>query len=122
MVRDTVLVVDAGGRGNAIAHAFARSPHVEKVYVTPGNAGSEFFKKCEIGTAEGKPIASIRAIDDIVKFAKNNRVNLSIVCPEEPLEKYLVNKLEEEGIPTVGPVGETVWLESSKFRTKDFLR
>ena len=39
-----VLVVDAGGRGNAIAHAFARSKEVETVYVAPGNAGSEMME------------------------------------------------------------------------------
>ncbi len=45
-----VLVVDAGGRGNAIAHVFARSENVDAVYVAPGNAGSEMMEKCHLAT------------------------------------------------------------------------
>ncbi len=66
-----VLVVDAGGRGNAIAHAFSRSERVKEVYVAPGNGGSEFFEKCRIAEINGKRIPSIRAIEEIVQFAKN---------------------------------------------------
>ena len=49
-----VFVVDAGGRGNAIAHAFARSGSVETVFVAPGNAGSEMIEKCRLATVQGK--------------------------------------------------------------------
>jgi len=116
-----VLVVDAGGRGNAIAHAFSRSEKVKKVYVAPGNAGSEFFKKCEMAKIDGKQIQSIRSIDEIVKFAKN-RVDIAFIGPEEPLSLGIVDRLEEEGIPTVGPRKDITWLEASKCRTKDFLK
>ncbi|MCX6675521.1 MAG: hypothetical protein NTW84_03775 [Methanothrix sp.] len=53
-----VLVVDAGGRGNAVAHAFARSEAVEAVYVAPGNAGSEMMEKCRIAARQGKALKS----------------------------------------------------------------
>ncbi|MGV8089085.1 MAG: phosphoribosylamine--glycine ligase, partial [Methanothrix sp.] len=52
MSGNRVLVVDAGGRGNAIAHAFARSGAVERVYVAPGNAGSEMMDKCRLAAIE----------------------------------------------------------------------
>ncbi len=113
-----VLVVDAGGRGNAIAHAFSRSDKVEKVYVAPGNAGSEFFPKCE----QVKEVPSIRAIEDIVKFAKKADVDLVYIGPEEPLSLGIVDRLEEEGIPAVGPKKEATILEASKCWCKDFLR
>ncbi len=116
-----VLVVDAGGRGNAIAHAFARSKNVDKVFVAPGNAGSEFFEKCEQAKLDGKFISSIRALDEIVKFAKKEEVDLVYVGPEEPLSLGLVDRLEEEGIPAVGPKKEATILEASKCWTKDFL-
>jgi len=54
-----VLVVDAGGRGNAIAHAFARSAAVERVFVAPGNAGSEMVEKCRLATDKDKVVKSI---------------------------------------------------------------
>ncbi|MEM4472621.1 MAG: phosphoribosylamine--glycine ligase [Archaeoglobaceae archaeon] len=116
-----VLVVDAGGRGNAIAHAFSRSEKVKRVFVAPGNAGSEFFEKCRIAKIDGKPIQSIRSIEEIVKFAKDN-VDLAFIGPEEPLSLGIVNRLEEEGIAAVGPRKEISWLEASKCRTKDFLK
>jgi phosphoribosylamine--glycine ligase len=117
-----VLVVDAGGRGNAIAHAFSRSEKVEKVFVAPGNAGSEFFPKCEQARLDGKFIPSIRAIDEIVKFAKLNDVDLVYIGPEEPLSLGLVDRLEEEGIPAVGPKRDATILEASKCWAKDFMK
>lgn len=117
-----VLVVDAGGRGNAIAHAFSRSDKVREVYVAPGNAGSEFFEKCRVAELEGKKIPSIRAIEEIVKFAKKTEVDLAFIGPEEPLSLGLVDRLEEEGIPAVGPRKDETILEASKCWAKDFMR
>jgi phosphoribosylamine--glycine ligase len=117
-----VLVVDAGGRGNAIAHAFSRSERVKEVFVAPGNGGSEFFEKCKQAELNGKQISSIRAIDEIVEFSKKVEVDLAFVGPEEPLSLGLVDRLEEEGIPAVGPRMEATILESSKCWAKDFLK
>ncbi len=113
-----VLVVDAGGRGNAIAHAFSRSDRVKEVFVAPGNAGSEFFPKCR----HVEEVPSIRAIEEIVNFAKREDVDLVYIGPEEPLSLGLVDRLEEEGIPAVGPKKEATILEASKCWCKDFLK
>ena len=117
-----VLVVDAGGRGNAIAHAFSRSEKVKEVYVAPGNGGSYLFPKCKQAELNGKKIPSIRAIEDIVNFAKSAEVDLAYIGPEEPLSLGLVDRLEEEGIPAVGPKKEATILEASKCWAKDFMR
>ncbi len=116
-----VLVVDAGGRGNAIAHAFSRSERVREVYVAPGNAGSEFFPKCRIAEYNGKRVSSIRAIEEIVRFAKSAEIDLAYIGPEEPLSLGVVDRLEEEGIPAVGPKKDATILEASKCWAKDFL-
>lgn len=116
-----VLVVDAGGRGNAIAHAFSRSDKVKRVFVAPGNSGSEFFEKCEIAKLEGRPISSIRDLEGIVKFAKSN-ADLVFIGPEEPLSLGIVDKLEEEGLMVVGPKKEQTILEASKCWAKDFMK
>lgn len=116
-----VLVVDAGGRGNAIAHAFARSEKVKKVFVAPGNAGSEFFEKCEIAKLDGRQISSIRDIESVVKFAKRN-ADIAFIGPEEPLSLGIVDRLEEEGIMAVGPKREQTILEASKCWAKDFMK
>ncbi|RLI75772.1 phosphoribosylamine--glycine ligase [Archaeoglobales archaeon] len=117
-----VLVVDAGGRGNAIAHAFSRSAKVKEVFVAPGNAGSEFFQKCKRAMLNGKPISSIRALDEIVEFSEKMEVDLVYIGPEEPLSLGLVNRLEEEGIQAIGPRKEATILEASKCWAKDFLK
>lgn len=117
-----VLVVDAGGRGNAIAHAFSRSAKVKEVYVAPGNGGSELFEKCRIARLNGEKIPSIRAIEEIVRFARHVDVDLAYIGPEEPLSLGLVDRLEEEGIPAVGPKKEATILEASKCWAKDFMK
>ncbi|RLI83559.1 MAG: phosphoribosylamine--glycine ligase [Archaeoglobales archaeon] len=117
-----VLVVDAGGRGNAIAHAFSRSDKVKEVFVAPGNAGSEFFDKCRQAKLNGRFIQSIRSINEIVKFAKREDVDLVYIGPEEPLSLGLVDRLEEEGILSVGPRKDETILEASKCWCKDFLK
>ena len=117
-----ILVVDAGGRGNAIAHAFSRSDKVKEVYVAPGNGGTLLFPKCKIAELDGKKIPSIRAIDEIVKFAVKNQIDLAFIGPEEPLSLGIVDLLEENGIPTVGPKKDATILEASKCWAKDFLK
>ncbi len=117
-----VLVVDAGGRGNAIAHAFSRSEKVKEIYVAPGNGGSLLFPKCRIAELNGKKIPSIRAIDEIIEFAVKKEIDLAFIGPEEPLSLGIVDLLEENGIPAVGPKKKATILESSKCWAKDFLR
>lgn len=111
-----VLVVDAGGRGNAIAHAFSRSEKVKNVFVGPGNAGSGFFEKCKHVSS----ISSIRDIEGIIKFSKEN-VDIVFVGPEEPLSLGLVDRLQEEGVLAFGPEKKATILEASKCWTNDFL-
>ncbi|HOI69366.1 MAG: phosphoribosylamine--glycine ligase [Methanosaeta sp. PtaB.Bin087] len=114
-----VLVVDAGGRGNAIAHAFAKSPLVERVYVAPGNAGSSMIEKCEIALSKGGPL---KEIPGLVSFAKKEEVGLTFVGPEGYLSEGIVNVFCDEGLDAIGPRREATILEGSKCDTKDFLK
>jgi phosphoribosylamine--glycine ligase len=113
-----VLVVDAGGRGNAIAHAFARSPLVARVYVAPGNAGSSMMEKCEIAQKKG---GLLKEIPDLVSFAKKEEIDLTFVGPEGYLSDGIVNVFSKEGLDVVGPRREATILEGSKCDAKDFL-
>ena len=114
-----VFVVDAGGRGNAIAHAFARSGAVEKVFVSPGNAGSEMMDKCRLAQVEGRPPKSI---PELLAFAKANEIDLTFVGPEGYLSDGIVNIFQEEGQRILGPKKEAAVLENSKCTTKDLLK
>ena len=114
-----VFVVDAGGRGNAIAHAFARSGAVEKVFVSPGNAGSEMMDKCRLAQVEGRPPKSI---PELLAFAQANEIDLTFVGPEGYLSEGIVNIFQEEGQRILGPKKEAAVLENSKCTTKDLLK
>ncbi|MDQ1282873.1 MAG: phosphoribosylamine---glycine ligase [Euryarchaeota archaeon] len=114
-----VFVVDAGGRGNAIAHAFARSGAVEKVFVAPGNAGSEMIDKCRLALVQGKPPKTIR---EMLDFAKRESIDLTFVGPEGYLSDGIVNLFQENDLRILGPKKEAAILENSKCTTKELLK
>jgi phosphoribosylamine--glycine ligase len=114
-----VLVVDAGGRGNAIAHAFARSELVEAVYVAPGNAGSEMLEKCQLAQYMGK---SPKSISDLLAFVKQELIDLTFVGPEGYLSDGIVDIFQEDGQRILGPRRDAAILENSKCYTKDLLK
>ncbi len=113
-----VLVVDAGGRGNAIAHAFARSAAVETVYVAPGNAGSEMMEKCRLA-GKGK---ALKSNSELLDFAKKEGIDITFIGPEGYLSEGIVNIFQEEGQRILGPRKEAAILEGSKCYTKDLLK
>ncbi|OPX79010.1 MAG: phosphoribosylamine--glycine ligase [Methanosaeta sp. PtaB.Bin039] len=113
-----VLVIDSGGRGNAIAHAFARSPLVEKVYVAPGNAGSSLLPKCSLASSANRPLKSMQ---EMAQFARKNEVDLTFVGPEGYLSDGIVDLFLAEGLSIVGPRKDAAILEGSKCWTKDLL-
>ena len=111
--------MDAGGRGNAIAHAFAKSSSVETVFVSPGNAGSEMIEKCRLATVQGKPPKTIL---EMLAFVKQNNIDLTFVGPEGYLSDGIINIFQEDGQRILGPTREAAILENSKCRAKDLLK
>ncbi len=114
-----VFVVDAGGRGNAIAHAFARSGTVEKVFVSPGNAGSEMIEKCRLAQFQGR---QPRSIPELLAYARQEEIDMTFVGPEGYLSDGIVNEFQEAGQRIIGPKREAAVLENSKCTTKDLLK
>jgi len=109
-----VLIVGRGARDNALAHAYARSPHVDRVYVAPGNAGSEFLEKtARLGTSD---------IDELIGFVKKNGVSIVDVGSEEPLTiGRIVDRFHDAGFDrVVGQVSDAGILETSKCWAKEF--
>ena len=110
-----VLIVGNGGREHAFAWKCSLSPKVSKVFVAPGNGG----------TANEKNVENINiSSDDIQKllsFAKKERIDLTIIGPEAPLVKGIVDEFSEAGLSCFGPSAKASQLEGSKSFTKDFL-
>ena len=113
-----VLVVDSGGRGNAIAHAFARSGQVKEVFVAPGNAGSATMDKCRLAVEGAAP----RTTPQLLEFAEGQEIDLTFVGPEGYLSDGMVDIFQEAGIRIVGPRKAAAILEGSKCYAKDLLR
>jgi len=112
-----VMVVGSGGREHALAWKLAQSAQAEKVYVAPGNAGTAR----EGGKIENVPIAD-GDIDGLLKFARDNRMRLTVVGPEAPLAAGIVDRFLEAGLRIFGPTRAAAELEASKVFCKDLLR
>ena len=82
-------MVGAGGREHALVWKISQSPKVTKIYCTPGNAG----------ISEQATIVSIKANDlnGLLEFALREEINLTVVGPEEPLTKGIVDLFESKG-------------------------
>ncbi|MEC7501606.1 MAG: phosphoribosylamine--glycine ligase [Planctomycetota bacterium] len=109
-----ILVVGSGGREHALAWKLAQSPRADRVWVAPGNAGTQL-------DAENVDLG-IDDFEQIVQFAKQNAVGLTVVGPEAPLAGGLINALDEAGIPAFGPSKDAAQLEASKVFCKQILR
>lgn len=109
-----ILLVGSGGREHAIAWKLAKSPKVSKIYVAPGNGGTAIENKCEN--------VNITEIDDLVKFAKENDIYLTVVGPEDPLTKGITDKFKAEGLRVFGPDKRGAELEGSKSFSKAFMK
>lgn len=109
-----VLIIGSGGREHALAWKVAQDARVEKVFVAPGNAGTATEAKCENVAID---VLNIEALAD---FAAQN-VQLTIVGPEAPLVKGVVDLFRSRGLDCFGPTAAAAQLEGSKAFTKDFL-
>lgn len=109
-----VLVVGGGGREHTLAWKIKQSPKVEQVFCAPGNAGIEEVAKC----------VDIKADDvsGLLKFAKKEKIDLTVVGPELPLTLGIVDVFEEEGLKIFGPNKEAAILEGSKAFSKELMK
>ncbi len=115
-----VLVYGSGGRDHCLADKYADSQHVEKVYFAPGNPGVLFTPKGKRGLIEQVKLADPNDFNEVAKFCKENKVDLVDVGSENPLSSGIVNVLNDNDIPTVGPKKEYTVLEGDRVFT-DFL-
>ena len=109
-----VLVIGGGGREHALVWKIKQSPKVEKIFCAPGNAG----------TAEIAENISIAADDikGLLEFALQKEIGLTVVGPEQPLVKGIVDKFEEKGLRIFGPNERAAELEGSKSFSKDIMK
>ena len=109
-----VLIVGGGGREHAIAEAVSRSKKLTKLYCAPGNAGIAELAECV-------PITPME-FDKLTAFAKEKKIDLTIVGMDDPLVGGIVDAFEAEGLRVFGPRKNAAILEGSKAFSKDLMK
>jgi phosphoribosylamine--glycine ligase len=108
-----ILVVGSGAREHTITWKIARSPKVKDLYAAPGNPGM----------AQVAQIVNIKAEDNegLLKFARENRIDLTVIGPEQPLANGIVDLFEKSGLAVFGPTRAAAEIESSKVFSGDLM-
>jgi phosphoribosylamine--glycine ligase len=109
-----ILVVGSGGREHALAWKIRQSPRVERVFVAPGNGGMA-------DVAELVPL-TVDDVNGLLRFAREHRIDLTVVGPELPLTLGIVDEFQRYGLPIFGPTRAAARIESSKAFAKELLR
>src|SRR5690349_13784828 len=110
-----VLVIGSGGREHALAWKLKQSPRVSEVIVAPGNAGTA--RERGVRNAD----VAMNDLDGLLKLAKAERIELTVVGPEVPLVAGVVDRFRAAGLRIFGPRAVAAQLEGSKAFAKDFL-
>ncbi|KAF8692552.1 Phosphoribosylglycinamide synthetase, partial [Rhizoctonia solani] len=110
-----ILIVGGGGREHALAWRLERSPRVRKIFIAPGNGGTQTQKTTNISIGAGD-------FEGLKKFALENDVNLVLPGPEQPLVDGIETVFRKVGIPVFGPSQQAAQMEGSKAFSKDFMR
>ncbi len=109
-----ILVIGGGGREHALVWKIAQSPLVTKLYCAPGNPGTAAL-------AENLPIA-VDQLDELLAFAYENKIDLTVVGPEQPLSLGIVDLFESHGLKVFGPSQKAAFIEGSKAFSKDLMQ
>ncbi len=109
-----VLIVGGGGREHTLAWKINQSPLVEKIFCVPGNPGISSIAECiQI------PVTDIKGL---LEFALKEKIDLTVVGPEDPLVNGITDIFNERGLQVFGPNKKAAALEGSKVFAKDFMQ
>jgi len=109
-----VLVIGSGGREHTLIWKINQSPKVSQIYCAPGNAGISQLAQCININADN--------IAELVNFANKEKIDLTVVGPELPLSKGIVNEFNRWGLKIFGPSQEAAEIESSKVFSKYLMK
>ena len=109
-----VLVVGGGGREHALAWKLRQSPRVRELFCAPGNGGIAGVADCVRIAADDVP--------GLLAFARERRIDLTVVGPEAPLSAGIVDRFEGEGLRIFGASRAAAAIEGSKAFAKELMR
>jgi len=109
-----ILIIGGGGREHALAWKLKQSPFVDRIFCAPGNAGTaQIAENVAIGPSD---------LAALVRFAKQNGIDLAVVGPDEPLALGIADLFTAQGLKIFGPGKAAARLESSKIFAKEMMR
>lgn len=109
-----VLVIGGGGREHALLWKLKQSPAIDRLFCAPGNAGTA-------SVAENVPIPATD-LAQLCVFAKQNKIDLTVVGPDDPLAMGIVDLFTDDRLRIFGPTKSAARLESSKIFAKELMR
>lgn len=109
-----LLVIGSGGREHALCWALSASPLCDEIWCAPGSAAIEAIAKCV-------PL-KLTDYDGLMEFALQERFDLVVIGPEQPLTDGLADRLRAAGMAVFGPSAEAAQLEGSKGFARDFCK
>ena len=113
---ENVLIIGSGGRENSLAWAIEKNELVKKIFLIPGNAGSEKINKCE------RILLDLNDEKELIQKLEFLNIDLVVIGPEIPLAKGLGNFLRQNGFNVFGPNKDGAKLEYSKSWAKEFMK
>src|SRR5207249_7753018 len=109
-----ILVIGSGSREHALTWKLRQSPHAERIFCAPGNAGTG-----EIAENVAIPATDL---DGLARFAKENRIDLTVVGPDDPLAAGIIDLFASEKLRAFGPTKAAARIEASKIFAKELMR
>ena len=113
---ENILIIGNGGRENALAWAINKNELIRKIYIVPGNAGSEKINKCE------RIFLDYKDVNKLILNLKLLNIDLVVIGPEIPLAKGLADVLRNHNFNVFGPGQDGARLEYSKSWAKEFMQ
>ena len=108
-----ILVVGSGGREHALVWTLGRNPSVSSVLCAPGNAGiARLARTVPVDAGD---------VGGLLDLAIREQVDLTVVGPELPLDRGIVDIFSSRGLQIFGPTAAAARLECSKVFAKDFM-
>lgn len=109
-----ILVVGSGGREHAVIKKLKESSKTGEIFCAPGNGGIAKDATCvDIAASDVK---------GMVKFAKENKIDLAVVTPDDPLVLGMADEMEKAGIRAFGPSKKAAQIEGSKVFSKNLMK
>jgi phosphoribosylamine---glycine ligase len=109
-----ILVVGSGGREHALARKLRQSSAVDQIFCAPGNAGT-----AQIGENVAINVGDLAAL---ARFAKQNRIDLTVVGPDDPLAAGIADLFASQRLRIFGPAKSAARIESSKIFAKQLMQ